>query len=43
MESGHVESGHVESTQVESVPAETDDALFAAPEIDPGPELGPTG
>lgn len=24
-------------------PSEVDDALFAAPEVDPGPELGPTG
>ena len=37
------EPTQVDSPQVAARRAETGDALFAAPEVDPGPELGPTG
>ena len=37
------EPTQVDSPQVGASRADTSDALFAAPEVDPGPELGPTG
>ena len=37
------EPTQADSPQVGASRADTSDALFAAPEVDPGPELGPTG